>query len=119
MLFVTFHLSHNVRNVPGRPSPAATTIRPLQRFVLGPFSRRAKLDLHRLVLYKERNALLTMRHSAKREKREPVLQLLSEDLLKVRKSMARIRAVLAERRKAYKSMRLQATLLKLKETEEP
>ena len=69
--------------------------------------RKSFDDLHRLwiVLYKERNALLTSLARIKRKNEKPTQLLINENIHKVKKSMAGIKSVLAERRKAFKMAR--------------
>jgi ribosomal protein L29 len=69
--------------------------------------RKSFDDLHALwlVLYKERNALLTHQTKVSRVRDPTQTRVTTEKMYKVKKSMARIKAVLAERRKAYKASR--------------
>ena len=69
--------------------------------------RKSFDDLHALwlVLYKERNALLTHQTKVKRVRDPTQTRATAEKMHKVKKSMARIKAVLAERRKAFKASR--------------
>jgi len=59
----------------------------------------------RLVLYKERNALLTFITKAKRTRGNPQTQAATGMMRKVKDSMGRIKGVLGERRKAFKDSR--------------
>ena len=58
-----------------------------------------------MVLYKERNALLTYITKTKRKKEIPQTQAAKVRLRSVKESSARIKAVLGERRKSFKDAR--------------
>jgi hypothetical protein len=69
--------------------------------------RKSFEDIHRLwyVLYKERNSLYTFATRTKRVRDKPNTQAAMSRMRKVKDSMAMIKTVLSERRKAFKEHR--------------
>mmetsp|Transcript_54932 Transcript_54932/g.94730 ORF Transcript_54932/g.94730 Transcript_54932/m.94730 type:complete len:138 (+) Transcript_54932:3-416(+) len=73
---------------------------------LGELRRKSFEDLHKLwvVLYIERNALMTYLTKSKRNKDKPKTNVANIRIRKVKDSMQGIKAVLGERRAAFKLM---------------